>query len=326
MAINARELTRRELLRGSIAITGAALAGSTVPPWLARPFARHQQPAAADALAQSRAAMAKAPIEVLKLTDRLTMLSGPGGNVVVLPGSDGKVVVDTFVQPVWQQLSDALTGLSKDPVKVVIDTHWHFDHSDNNGAFQKAGAAILAHENTKTRMAQSHDLLGMKIPASPPEALPTETFKATHSLTLNGEQIALGYVPPAHTDTDIYIHFTKGNVLHLGDLYFNGSYPFIDSTTGGKINGMIAAAETGLNLANATTKIVPGHGPLGDRATLTTYRDMLATVRDRVQKLKASGQTVDQVIAANPTAEFDAVWGKGFMDPKRFVGLVYATL
>ena len=326
MAINARELTRRELLRGSIAITGAALAGSTVPPWLARPFARHQQPAAADALAQSRAAMAKAPIEVLKLTDRLTMLSGPGGNVVVLPGSDGKVVVDTFVQSVWQQLSDALTGLSKDPVKVVIDTHWHFDHSDNNGAFQKAGAAILAHENTKTRMAQSHDLLGMKIPASPPEALPTETFKATHSLTLNGEQIALGYVPPAHTDTDIYIHFTKGNVLHLGDLYFNGSYPFIDPTTGGRINGMIAAAETGLKLANATTKIVPGHGPLGDRATLTTYRDMLATVRDRVQKLKSSGQTVDQVIAANPTAEFDAVWGKGFIDPKRFVGLVYATL
>lgn len=326
MAINARELTRRELLRGSIAITGAALAGSTVPPWLARPFARHQQPAAADALAQSRAAMAKAPIEVLKLTDRLTMLSGPGGNVVVLPGSDGKVVVDTFVQSVWQQLSEALTGLSKDPVKVVIDTHWHFDHSDNNGAFQKAGAAILAHENTKTRMAQSHDLLGMKIPASPPEALPTETFKATHSLTLNGEQIALGYVPPAHTDTDIYIHFTKGNVLHLGDLYFNGSYPFIDPTTGGKINGMIAAAETGLKLANATTKIVPGHGPLGDRAALTTYRDMLASVRDRVQKLKSSGQTVDQVIAANPTAEFDAVWGKGFIDPKRFVGLVYATL
>ena len=270
--------------------------------------------------------MADVPIEVLKLTDRLTMLSGPGGNVVVLPGSDGKVVVDTFVQSVWQKLSEALNGLGKDPVKIVIDTHWHFDHSDNNGAFQKAGAVVLAHENTKTRMAQSHTLMGMSIPASPPEALPTQTFKTTHSLTLNGEQIAIGYVPPAHTDTDIYIHFTKDNVLHLGDLYFNGGYPFIDASTGGKINGMIAAADTGIKLADATTKIVPGHGPLGDRATLTTYRDMLATVRDRVQKLKSSGQSLDQVVAANPTAEFDAVWGKRFMDPKRFVGFVYETL
>ena len=323
-----RPLTRRELLRGGVAVTGAALFGSSIASLVERPVAAMRQPAtpAGDPLAQSRAAMAKVPIEVLKLTDRLTMLSGPGGNVVVLPGSDGKVVVDTFVQSVWPMLSEALASLSKDAVKLVIDTHWHFDHSDNNGAFQKIGAAILAHENTKTRMAQSHSLLGMNIPASPPEALPTQTFKTTHALTLNGEQIALGYVPPAHTDTDIYIHFTKGNVLHLGDLYFNGSYPFIDASTGGRMNGMIAAADTGIKLADATTKIVPGHGPLGDRASLTTYRDMLSTVRDRVQKLKSSGQTRDQVIAANPTGEFDAAWGKGFMDPKRFVGFVYDTL
>ena len=323
----AREISRRELLRGGMALTGAALAGTHFAPWAARTSAAVQQAAAAgDALAQSRAAMASVPMETLKLTDRLTMFSGPGGNVVVLPGSDGKVVVDTFVQSVWQKLSDALSSLSKDPVKLVIDTHWHFDHSDNNGPFQKAGASILAHENTKTRMGQSHNLLGMQIPASPAEALPTQTFKTTHSLTVNGEQIALGYVPPAHTDTDIYIHFTKGNVLHLGDLYFNGGYPFIDSSTGGNINGMIAAADIGIKLANATTKVVPGHGPLGDRASLTKYRDMLATVRDRVQKLKASGQTIDQVIAANPSAEFDATWGKGFVDPKRFIGLVYSTL
>ncbi len=321
----ARELTRRDLLRGGVAITSAALAGTYLAPWLARTGAQ-QAPAAGDALAQSRASMASVPIQVLKLTDRLTMLSGPGGNVVVLPGSDGKIVVDTFVQSVWPKLSETLDSLGKEPVKLVIDTHWHFDHSDNNGSFQKAGAAILAHENTKTRMAQSHNLLGMNIPASPPEALPTQTFKTTHSLSVNGEQIALGYVPPAHTDTDIYIHFTKGNVLHLGDLYFNGSYPFIDSSTGGKIDGMISAADVGLKLANATTKIVPGHGPLGDRAALTKYRDMLSTVRDRVQKLKSSGQTMDQVIAANPTAEFDAAWGKGFIDPKRFIGLVYSTL
>jgi cyclase len=166
----------------------------------------------------------------------------------------------------------------------------------------------------------------MKFLPSPPEALPTETFKDKHTLDANGDQIQLAYVPPAHTDTDIYIRFSKGDVLHLGDLFFNGMYPFIDAGTGGRINGMIAAADTVLKVVSEKTKIVPGHGPLGDKSALTKYRDMMATIRDRVQKLKTAGRTLEEAVAANPTADLDAVWGKGFLDPKTFVTIVYNTL
>ena len=321
-------LTRRELLRGGISVAGAALLGPLVPDWIAGPASALAQPAkgAPDQFAQMRAQMGAIPITPVKLGERLTLLSGPGGNVVVLTGSDGKIVVDTFVQPAWDALTKAMQELGKEPVKALIDTHWHFDHTDNNAQFRKAGAAIVAHDNTKTRMAQSHQVLGATLPASPPEALPTQTFKATHSIDANGEQVALAYIPPAHTDTDITIRFAKANVIHLGDLFFNGLYPFIDASTGGKINGMIAASDSILKIVDANTKIVPGHGPLGDRAALTKYRDVMVTVRDRVQKLKTAGRTLDEVIAAGPSKEFDEAWGKGFMDPKTFVSIVYGTL
>ena len=289
-----------------------------------------QQTAAppADPVAAARAGMAAAPIESLKLTDSLTMLSGPGGNVVVLNGRDGKFVVDTFIQGAWDKLKVSLDGIGPAPIKAAIDTHWHFDHADNNADFRKSGAAVIAHENTTKRMSQKHELktLGMTFPPSPPEALPTQTFKDTHTIDANNDQIKLGYVPPAHTDTDIYILFSKGDVLHLGDLFFNGMYPFIDASTAGTINGMIGAADICLKLAGGSTKIVPGHGPLGDRAALTTFRDMMVTVRDRVQKLKTSGRTMDDAVAAKPTADLDATWGKGFLPPDGFVRIVYSTL
>jgi cyclase len=307
-------LTRRDLLRGSALLAGGAL--------LARAWPLAAQ--AQDQLAQMRAQMGAAPIQALKLSDSLTMLSGPGGNVAVLNGPDGKVVVDSFVQPAWDGLKKALDGLGPAPAKALIDTHWHFDHADNNQSFRKLGAAVVAHENTTKRLSQTHELLGAKFPAAPPDALPTQTFKDSHKMDANGEQVVLGYIPPAHTDTDIYIHFAKANVLHLGDLYFNGMYPFIDMSTGGSINGMIAGTDLALKLASGTTKVVPGHGPLGDKTALTAYREMLADVRDRVQKLKKSGRTVDEVVAAKPTAHLDATWGKGFMQPDQFVRIVYA--
>ena len=322
-------LTRRQLLRGGAALTGSALLVPMFPEWVVSAVAATGQPAtapAADPLAQMRAQMGAIPIEVVKLADRLSMLSGPGGNIIVLTGPDGKIVVDTFVQPAWTNLAKTLDGLDKAPIKALIDTHWHFDHTDNNASFRKAGAAIVAHENTKTRMSQSHALLGMKLPPSPPDALPTETFKDTHKMDGNGEQMSLGHVPPAHTDTDIYIRYTKSNVIHLGDLFFNGMYPFIDGSTRGSINGMIAAADSMLKMVDASTKIVPGHGPLGDTAALTKYRDMLVLVRDRVQKLKTSGRTLEDVVAAAPTKDLDDVWGKGFMNANNFVTIVYNTL
>lgn len=282
--------------------------------------------ATADPLAAARAQTGAQPIKSTPLGDRLVMLSGPGGNVVVLHGPDGKVVVDTFVAPAWSHLKAALEKIDGQPVKTLIDTHWHFDHTDNNAQFRAAGAVVLAHENTKTRMTQPHDLLGMHIEASPAAALPTRTFKIAESLRANGEEIELLSLPPAHTDTDIFVHYRKANVLHMGDIFFNGFYPFIDAGTGGTINGMIDGAGKALGMTNRTTKIVPGHGPLGDRAALETYRKVITTVRDRVRDLKRGGKTLEQVQAAKPSAEFDAAWGKGLMSPDAFVGVVYATL
>jgi cyclase len=322
-------LTRRDLLRHSARVAGAAIALNAWPRLasgaLASPFDLLQQ-APPDAAAAMRQQMGAIPIASTPLTDKLTMLSGPGGNVVVLNGPDGKVVVDTFFRNVWDKLKPLLDGMGPAPIKMAIDTHWHLDHSDGNENFRAAGAEVLAHENTPKRLGESHDLLGMHFEPRPAAAMPTKTFKSTEMLDVNGEQLHLGYVPPAHTDTDIYIHFAKGNVLHLGDLFFNGSYPFIDTGTGGSIGGMISAADSMLKLVDDSTKIVPGHGPLGDKAALTRYRDVMVTVRDRVQTLKTSGQTLEQVLAKKPTTELDAQWGKGFVQPDMFVTIVYNSL
>ena len=320
-------LTRRQLLRDGAALAGAALLAPALPAW-ARPSAGlfQQAATAADPAAKMRAEIGAMPIERVTLTDSLTMLAGPGGNVVVLDGPDGKIVVDSFVRTAWDKLKQTLDAIGKTPVQTLIDTHWHFDHSDNNENFRNAGAAVIAHDNTRKRLSETHELLGMRFMPVPKGALPTRTFKDRHTLTANGEEVALGHIPPSHTDTDLYIRFSKGNVLHLGDVFFNGIYPFIDAGTGGSINGMIAGADMALKMADTTTKIVPGHGPLADKAALTTYRDMLVTVRDRVQKLKSAGRKLEEVVAAAPTADLDATWGKGFMPPAMFVGIVYNTL
>ena len=322
-------VTRREWLHVVGALGGGALLGvacsSSAPEEAAEP-AEVAPPPADDALTAQRAAVGAAPIETAQLGPDLTMLSGPGGNVLVLTGADGKVVVDTFVLPAWAALKTTLDGIGTAPITALINTHWHFDHTDNNASFREAGARIVAHANTATRMSESHDLLGMHFEPAPEAARPTETFNATRTLTVNGETIELAHIPPAHTDTDISVYYAKANVLHAGDVFFNGIYPFIDAGTGGTIDGMIAGAERLLNLAGNATRIVPGHGPLTDKAGLTRYRDMLATSRDRVQKLKSAGGTLEEVQAARPTADLDETWGMGFMMPNDFVALVYGTL
>jgi len=326
--------TRREILRTGAAFLGAGIVAGVAPHNL---FACPQPPsgnaqqagaAATDPLAQMRAQMAAIPLETLKLRDNLFMLYGPGGNMVVLNGADGKVLVDSSFASVAPKLKQSMDALGTAPLKVLINTHWHFDHTDGNQAMHAAGATILAHENTRKRMStpQTVAVLGMHFDACPAAALPQQTFSDAFKLYFDNEELSLSYTLPAHTDTDIFVHYHQGNVLHMGDLWFNGTYPFIDASSGGNINGMIAGATRGISLADGETKIVPGHGPLGDKAALTKYRDMLTTVRDRVQKLKSSGKSQQDAIAAKPTADLDDQWGKGFMKPDFFVTIVYQTL
>lgn len=311
--------SRRTFLRTSGIATGSALAFRYAPPsWLSA----FQAPTPDT----RRAQMGGAPIVTTRLTDRLTMLSGAGGNVIAFHGPDGKIVVDGFVKPAWPKLKAALDALDPAPIKSMIDSHWHFDHVDNNANFRAAGAGVIAHENTKKRLMEPHDLLGMHFDPVPSAELPTQTFAAGLTLNANGEQVDLTYVAPAHTDTDIYVFFPKANVLHMGDVFFNGVYPFIDASTGGHIDGMLAGVQTALKMVTAQTRIVPGHGPVAGRAALEAYGKMLTTIRDQVRALKTAGMSVSDVQAAKPSAPFDAAWGKGMMAPDAFVGLVYTTL
>ena len=309
--------SRRAFLRTAGLVTGA-IAFRSLPDGLVQAFQ-------ANALETRRTQTASAPIEVTKLTATLSLLSGPGGNVIVFHGPDGKILVDGFVRPAWPKLKAALDGISAVPIKSLIDTHWHFDHADNNGNARAAGAGVIAHENTRKRLTETHELLGMKFEPSPPTELPTQTFASGLTLNANGEQIDLRHVPPAHTDTDVFVFFPNANVLHMGDVFFNGMYPFIDASTGGTIDGMINAVNLALKRVTATTKIVPGHGPLATRGSLESYGRMLSTVRDRVRTAKAAGKTLAEVQAAKPTADFDEAWGKGFMQAGDFLAIVYAT-
>jgi cyclase len=322
--------TRRGILQTGAALTGGVLAAQFYPESLVRAAAPGipRQSSANDPVAASRARFAALPIQMQPLAKGISMLSGPGGNVVVLDGSDGKLLGDTFVKPAWPQLKQALALLGNAPVKIAIDTHWHFDHSDNNAALHAAGAIVVAHENTKKRMSEMHTMpvIDMTIPPSPPGALPQQTFRQSRKITMNGESMSLVYIPPAHTDSDIYIHFENANILQAGDVYFHGTYPYIDSGTGGSVSGTIDGLTKLLAVADDNTKIVPGHGPLGNKSDVLKFRDMLSTVRDRLQKLKTSGKSVAEAVAAKPLADLDAAWGKGLNDSDTFVKIAYPAL
>ncbi len=327
---NTKLFSRRDLLRGGAALAGGALAVRLYAPTLLRAAAPAfpQEKSAADQVAAMRAQFGGVPIQSQKLTDNITLLSGPGGNVVVLNGGDGKLMGDNFVQPAWPHLQEALGAISKAPIKTAVDTHWHFDHADNNASLRAAEATLVAHTNTKKRMSETHTLavLNLTFPPSPAAALPQQTFDQTHKITMNGETVSLVHIPPAHTDSDIYLHFEKGNVLQTGDVFFNGIYPYIDDGTGGSVSGMIAGAAKLIAVADNNTKVVPGHGPLGTKADLVKFREMLMTVRERLQKLKTSGKTMQEAIAAKPLADLDEAWGKGLFNSDTFIQIAYPAL
>ncbi|WP_435008454.1 MBL fold metallo-hydrolase [Tundrisphaera lichenicola] len=272
-------------------------------------------------------AMNSIPIEVSSLGSRLYLVTGPGGNVAVSTGPDGAVVVDSFVPLGAVGLIAAIRKRSEGPL-TLIDTHWHLDHAGGNGAFADAGAKIVAHENTRKRLGSEQYMADYKIRTDPaPEAaLPVVTIGDEATLYLNGEEIRLIHVAPAHTDGDVFLHFRKANVLHAGDLFAKGAYPNIDSSSGGWIGGMVAAADRMLEVADASTRIIPGHGPMANPEDLRDFRDMLAQARAKVEPLFEAGKTVDEVAAARPLASLDARWGQGVFKGTHFARLVYSGL
>ena len=263
-----------------------------------------------------------------QLAPGVHVLIGGGGNVGVSVGEDGIFIIDDNLEPLTPQLIEAVGRIAPGPIRFVINTHWHFDHVGGNKLLGEQGALIVAHDNVRMRMSapQFIEALGNRVPASPDEALPVITFDESMTLHLNGDAVQVFHVPNAHTDGDAIVHFREADVVHMGDTFFNGNYPFIDTSSGGSIDGMIATAERVLGIADGNTVIIPGHGPVTDRSGLQKYREMLVTVRDRVAALVAQGRSREEVLAARPLADLDATYGKGFMGPERFLGIVYDDL
>jgi cyclase len=270
----------------------------------------------------------KVEVKAEKVAEGIYMLTGSGGNMGLSVGESGSFLVDDQYAPLTERILAAIRRITPDPVRFVVNTHWHGDHTGGNENMGKAGALVVAHENVRRRMSAEHfsATFGRKTPPSPPGALPVVTFTDAVTFHWNGDEIRVHHVPPAHTDGDCVVHFVKADVVHMGDLFFNGSYPFIDTSSGGRVDGVIAAAERVLAGTSGTTRIIPGHGPLAGRKDLQAYRDAVKTLRDRIARLKAAGKSREETIAAKPTADHDATWGGGFMKPDVFTGLVYDSL
>jgi glyoxylase-like metal-dependent hydrolase (beta-lactamase superfamily II) len=330
-----RPLSRRTFL-GSTGLAAAALSLDCLS---RRLFAQQSPGSSASPLAGIVAAARKkaesAKLVVEELRGNISVLSDDlGGNIAVLHGKDGKLLVDTGLAGAQRKISEALARIGAEPIRHVVNTHWHFDHTDGNAWLHEAGATIMAHENVRKRMSQLTrvELWDHAFPPAPAAALPVLTLRAAGAkdgasgatLHLNGTTIRLDTCLPAHTDGDTIVEFTDAEIIHLGDLWWNGRYPFIDYDTGGSINGVIRAVEAILSRVTDRALIIPGHGPVGGKSELREFRDMLVAVRDRVAELKKQGKSIDEIVAAKPTAAFDAKWGTSLVNGTLFTRLAYA--
>jgi cyclase len=281
------------------------------------------------AVLMSSCALAQQPevtIKVEKIAPGVAVLFGQGGNIGLSYGVDGNVLIDDQFAPLTPKILAAVATIDPDPVQFLINTHFHGDHTGGNENFGKAGAIIVAQDNVRLRMSQESAVLGNKSPASPAAALPVVTFDREMSVYRNGDRLHIMFAPHAHTDGDAIIHFEKANVIHMGDTFFNGLYPFVDVGSGGNIRGVIAAADRVLAIANDQTRIIPGHGPVASKADLAAYRAYLVDVVGKVEVAMKAGKTLAQVQAMKPSAAYDAKYGGKFIKSDAFVAEIYASL
>jgi glyoxylase-like metal-dependent hydrolase (beta-lactamase superfamily II) len=282
---------------------------------------------AACVLSASAQDYSQVQIKTTQLTPTTYMLTGAGGNMGLSVGEDSVFLIDDQYAPLAPKIKAAIAAITPKPVQFVLNTHYHFDHTGGNEALGSQGTLIVAHDNVRRRLSteQLISFIGARQAASPQAALPVITVPAAVSFHINGDEVHAYHVPNAHTDGDLIVHFRNSDVVHMGDTFFNGFYPFIDAAAGGTAAGMVAAADSVLALASDSTRIIPGHGPLTDKATLKAHRDMIATVAQRIAELRRAGKTDTEIVAAAPTADFDAVYGKGFIKPERFVLMMLAA-
>jgi glyoxylase-like metal-dependent hydrolase (beta-lactamase superfamily II) len=282
--------------------------------------------AVAPAVAQQD--FSKVEIRTEKLADGVYMLVGSGGNLGLSVGNDAVFLIDDQYAPLAPKIQTAVSAITKKPVQFVLNTHWHGDHTGGNERFAEAGALIVAHDNVRKRMStdQFLDFFKMRVERSPHAALPLVTFGADVTFHINGDEVVAFHCPAAHTDGDAIVHFRRADVIHMGDIFFNGFYPFIDASSGGSADGVVAAVDRALALATDRTKVIPGHGPLATKADLKAYRDMIATVQGRIRSQIAAGKSVQEVVDSKPTKEFDARWGNGFIKPDSWVTMLATAL
>jgi cyclase len=286
-----------------------------------------QQPATTPAPPQRD--FSKTVIKTTDLGDNTYMLEGEGGNITVAVGTDGIFMVDSQFAPLHDRIKAAIAAISKLPIKFLVNTHFHGDHTGGNALFHKDGAVIVAQLNVRKRLAAgtTNGLTGVKTPPADPAALPTKTYTKQIAIPFKGRQpIFLGHPLNAHTDGDTYVQFTDANVLSTGDIFNNGHYPNIDFANGGNVNGMIAGVQIYLHLTDDKTKIVPGHGPLASKADLNTYLTMLTTARDRMAALVKQGKSEADVVAAKPFADLDKTWAASDQASTNFIRVVYHSL
>jgi len=283
--------------------------------------------ALATGVAQAQSRFDKVEIRTEQLSPSTYVLFGAGGNIGLSVGADSVFVIDDQYAPLSEKIAAAIKKITDKPVQFVLNTHWHSDHTGGNENFAKGGALIMAHDNVKKRLSteQFIEFLRAKEAPLPKIAQPVVTFSTDVTFHINGDEVYAFHMPKAHTDGDAIIHFRKSNVIHMGDIFFNGFYPFIDTSSGGSPEGVVAAADRVLAMADDATRIIPGHGPVSNKAELKIYRDMVATVSARVKKLAQEGKKLDEIIAAKPSAEYDERWGKGFIPTGRFIEMLMSA-